>query len=92
MKTTLSLVVVILLITVNVCWAGTNRSTLWLMADEQIYSSNDGYQACGRLATAAATWFDLATSAYFDIEAQDVGIFPTVGGDESKNISITNRR
>lgn len=87
----LSLVVVILLITLNVCWAATNRSTLWVIADEQIYSSNDGYQACGRLATADTTWFDVATSAYFDIEAQDVGIFPTVGGDESKTPPLINR-
>lgn len=83
----ITVLVVVLGICSSACWAATNRTTLWVFADEQISSSNKDYQACGRLASAAATDVSLVTTTYFTIKAQDVGIFATVGANQGNNIN-----
>lgn len=72
----LSLIVVVLSIS-NLAWAAENRSTLWIFADEQIYSSNLGYQKCAQLAPLAT---NLVTTTYFTLTGLDYGIFTTPPG------------
>lgn len=74
---------VLLLLTINsnYYWSGVvmvaaagERTTVWVLADQQIYSVGKGHLVCGRLAS-DTTYTDLLVSKYFTIKAKDVGIY-----------------
>ena len=67
---------IVILVVVKFCSASTNRSTLWIIADEQIYSAKKGYQECSRLGPAAAT-ITLVKTAYYEITATDAQVYST---------------
>lgn len=61
--------------------AATNRTTLWILADEQVASSSKGYQPCQRLATADTTDFNVLVSTYLTIVGQDAKIKDDAAGN-----------
>lgn len=58
------------LLVVNLC-SSENRTTLWMMADEQITSAKLGYQVCSRVSSP----YTLLKTNYIEITGTEVAIF-----------------
>lgn len=74
----------VFLLYVSCCLAASNRSILWLISDELIYSSNKGYQACPQLG--ANTNTSLVTTSYFRIStgsSTDALFYKTLGANDA---------
>lgn len=71
--------------------AAAERTTVWVLADQQIYSISKGHLICGRL-TSESVYTDLLASKYFTIKGKDVGIYKEPPAEETScKIFITTK-
>lgn len=67
--------IIVILVVIKFCSADTNRSTIWVIADEQIYSTKKGYQECAQLGPAGSVTINLVKTAYYEITATDAQVY-----------------